>query len=94
MIIDLFEQLPPYHHLSVIHNDHRTNYISINDYLNEDYIKDFISYEDAQECLASDSIWELQIYPRTLISFYKTAAASLENALKLMLHNCKDGKWI
>ena len=94
MNIDLFRDLPSYHQLYITCNGHHTNYESMNDYINLDFIKDHISFEDAQECLLTNCIWELQIYLITPISFYKTVSFSLERAIKLMLENCKDGKWI
>jgi hypothetical protein len=84
MVIDSF---PPHHLLYITHNGHRSNYESINDYLNEDYIKNNISYEEAQKCLESDSIWEIQLYPITPISFFKTIASTYEKAIDLMLEN-------
>ena len=84
---------PEHHSLYITHNEHRTNYQSINDYLNEPYVKDSILFEDAQECLRTDSIWEVQVYPRTPISFYKTVDATFGRAVELMLQNYKDGIW-
>ena len=92
MRIDL-DNLPPHCQMYITHNGHYTNYDTINDYLNEEHIREFISYEDAQECLQSNSIWEVQLYPRTPISFYKTVSSDLNKAIKLMLENFKSGKW-
>ena len=93
MTVDCIEGLP-HHCLYITHNAHVADYRSMNDYLNEDYIKKFLSYEEAQKCIASDSIWEVQVYPLTPIGFYKTVASTLSGALELMKENYKGGKWV
>ncbi len=96
MIIDWIKDLPPHHQFYITHNGHHTNYETMDDYLNNDFIKSDISYEDAQECLKTNSVWELQIYPITQISFYKTVAATFEKAMELLLenYNFTDGRWL
>lgn len=93
MIIDCIRELPTYHQLFITHNHHRTSYQTMTEYLSEPYVMDFISYEEAQKCLLSDSIWEVQLYPISPISFYKTIASTLEECIKLMLLNYVNGKW-
>lgn len=96
MITDWMSNLPPHHELYITHNGHHSSYETMSDYLNHDFMRDDISYEDAQECLKTDSIWEIQIYPATPISFYKTAAATFERAMELLLENYDfaKGKWM
>lgn len=93
MIIDCISDLPPHHCLSIQHNEHKSTYTSINDYLNEEYVKYDISFEEAQKCLREDEIWEVQVYPYTPIGFYKTCASTLEEAIRLMTLNYSEGKW-
>jgi hypothetical protein len=93
MIIDCISDLPPHYCLSIQHNEHKATYTSINDYLNEDYVKECISYEEAHLCLQKDEIWEVQLYPNTPIGFYKTCASTLREAIRLMLMNYKNGSW-
>lgn len=94
MIIDCISDLLPHHHLYITHNDHKASYTPIIEYLGEDYIKDCISFEEAQLCILNDEIWEVQLYPITPISFYKSCASTLKEAIRLMNLNYKDGKWI
>jgi hypothetical protein len=94
MIIDCISDLPPYHTIFISCNEHKLCYMSMNDYINEKHLKKLLSYEEAQKCLSLDSIWEVQVYPLTPVSFYKTAASTLDTAVKLMFENCREGKWI
>lgn len=75
---------PPHHQLYITHNGHRTNYESISDYLDGcERLKD-MNEQDIKECKEKDEIWEIQLYPRTPISFDWVAAATLERALFLL----------
>jgi len=96
MINDWLKNLPPYHQLYITHNGHRTSYQSMNDYLSEEYIKEEISFDEAQLCLKTDSIWEIQIYPITPIGFYKSCASTFEMAMELILesYNFTEGRWL
>lgn len=77
--------LPKYHQLYITHNEHRTNYETIAEYLNfrrtdgEDF-----NQEELKKCVELDSLWEIQVYPRTPCSFYWTFAADLNDAINEM----------
>jgi hypothetical protein len=92
MIIDCISDLPAHHQLYVTHNGHNTNYESIQDYL-EKWLQD-ISPARLQLMIESNSVWEIQLYPITPISFYWVAASTLKEATRLMMLNYEDGKWI
>lgn len=72
--------LPPHKaSLHLTHNDHKSNYESVKDYLlHEDERLEFRSDEDREACITSNEIWELQWYPETPVGFYAIAAPTLE----------------
>lgn len=94
MIPSILDNISNYHELYITKNANRSSYESMEEYLEEDYIKEFISPEERKKCIESNCIWEIQLYPRTSISFYKSVASTFEKALEIMLENYIDGKWI
>jgi len=81
---DLF---PKNHQMTISRNEHRTNYESVQEYFSEcggGWKEDDILPEDLKECILKDEIWEVQWYPRTPISFYYVAAATLERCLEII----------
>jgi len=79
-------KFPEHHLLYITHNEHRTNYESIEQYLKSgcmNRLKD-MNPEDVQKCIETDSIWEIQWYPRTPISFHWVGAATLERCFEII----------
>jgi hypothetical protein len=93
MLIDCIDAFPPYCSLFIIHNDHRASYEKIEDYVLQDHIRGDISPEQIKLCVESDSIWEVQLYPITPIGSFRTCASTLQEAIRLMMLNYKDGRW-
>lgn len=70
--------------LYLTHNEHKDMYRTIAqefEYHPEDY--DDMSEEDKAECLATDSLWTLQWYPKTPVGFCVVHAATLEKVINL-----------
>lgn len=80
-------KFPKHHQMYISHNEHRTNYESVEQYFSGGYgkrNKEDILPEDLKECIKEDEIWEIQWYPKTPISFHHVAAASLERCLEII----------
>lgn len=76
---------PKYMSLHITHNQHKDYYEKIEDYLNDGHIQpDDILPEDREEVIKQNSLWEVQWYPVTPISFYYVAAATLERCMELI----------
>ena len=62
----------PFHKASlhITHNEHKTNYESIEEYTGE-ISREELSINERAKCIENDSIWELQVYKHTPIGFYK-----------------------
>ena len=67
--------------LTVTHNGHTVSYQTLRDYLIEHASLHELSDEEVQECIAADSVWEIQWYPDTPVSFFFVAASTFEKAL-------------
>lgn len=65
--------------LSLTHNAHRVNHETVAEYIEESDLG--LSADEVQECIALDSIWELQWYPNTMVSFYIVAAPTFEKLM-------------
>lgn len=63
--------------LTLQHNDHKSVYDSVEQWIEKNTLFDFISEGEKQKAIATDSIWTLQWYPHTPIGFYSIAASSL-----------------
>lgn len=46
---------------------------------------DFVSEEDKQRCIETESLWHVQYYPRTPVGFNDVYASSLDIALDYLL---------
>lgn len=78
-------KFPKHLTLHINHNDHESSYEKIEDYLKDRHIKpEDILPEDREQIIRTNSIWEVQWYPRTPISFYYVAAATLERCLEII----------
>ena len=62
----------PKHNASlwITHNEHTTNYESIAEYLVDVPIEE-LSVKEKQLCIDTNSIWEMQVYDKTPVGFYK-----------------------
>lgn len=72
--------LKPYS-FSLEYNKHRNYYETVEEYFygrKEDFV-------DWDECVATNTVYELHIYPHTPIGFYVVYASTLEKAIKAML---------
>jgi hypothetical protein len=90
-INDCISQFPTYDQLFITHNGHRTNYENVEEYLGRR--KEDVCEEELKLMKKLDTIWEIQIYPITPVSFHWAAASTLKEAIRLILLNSKDGKW-
>ncbi|RWE37426.1 hypothetical protein [Mesorhizobium sp.] len=70
-----------YSSLSIRFNDHAANYEDAEDYYaligSEDDISDWISTEERQKAIDTNSVWEIQWYPQTPVGFCRIKASSL-----------------
>lgn len=87
----MLENLPKYKvSLHITHNRHKCYYETAEDYLArpEDIgaggfqVDEWVSREDYDAAIESDSIWEVQWYPETPVGFCVAYGSTLENALK------------
>jgi len=67
--------------MTIQHNDHKSVYISVSDWIKEDDMCDWESEEEKQRAIDSDELWTIQWYPKTPVSFCAVAASTLESAL-------------
>jgi hypothetical protein len=67
--------------LHIDHNPHKAYYIPIAEFVTTDeWGKRFVweSEEDKAIAIASDSVWSMQVYPLSPVSFYVIAASTFE----------------
>lgn len=78
-----FESKLPKHKcaLSITHNEHKSYYESIQDYVEEERFR-WVSEGEKRKAIATNEIWEIQWYPDTPIGFICVAAASLDVLLE------------
>jgi len=78
--------------LHIMHNQHHGYYEKLDKAISppgmragaEDYTYDRTEFRDeneVQRAIAADSVWTIQWYPLTPVSFYRVHAATLEHAL-------------
>lgn len=70
--------------LTIEVNNHKTYYQTAEDYLQDEYHKDFLSEIDKEvyeKMIEKDSIIEIQIYPNTPISFFKIYHFDIDEAI-------------
>jgi len=72
----------PYHKASlhITHNYHKSDYENIADYVAELNHEDGggIAQDIMNECIESNSIWEMQVYKHTPIGFYTIYSATFQ----------------
>ena len=67
--------------LSLTHNEHRSNYETIEEW--EAHLgPDWISDDERARAIHLDNLWVLQWYPETPVGFCLLAASSLESLLR------------
>lgn len=77
-------KLPPHFTLSINHNQHKSCYVPIKDYIFDggfDRSKE-MSQEEVDNCIEKDEIWEIQWYPYTPISFHYVCAPTLDECFE------------
>ena len=90
-LTDEFEKWLPKHQgeLSIIHNPHRTNYQTADDFIAFNMLEsDFASPADQATCVANDDFWIMTWYPETPVSCHSIAASTLEKLL-LFVHDAR-----
>ncbi len=94
MITDCISDLPHHHILIIHHNEHKSSYQTILEYLKDcDWHLSDMENSDIEECVATNELWEIQLYPITPISFYWAGAATLKRAVELIIESTKrDGR--
>ncbi len=76
---------PKHHSLHITHNQHKDYYMSAQDYFNDYPHLNDIDSDIRHRCIQQDSIWEIQWYPNTPISFYIVVAPTFEEAIKISI---------
>ena len=78
--------------LALMHNPHRSNYETVESYLESlDAVDDeWLSPEDRAKAIEADELWHLQWYPDTPVGFYRLFASSLD-ALREACERLSDG---
>lgn len=70
--------------LFLSHNEHRDYYEKVGQRITDLELEgDFESPEAMARSIATDELWVLQWYPDTPVGFYRVAAPTLEEVLKL-----------
>ena len=72
---------PPCYNFSLDFNNHKSYYMSLEDYLDEYREQKDITPEERKKCIETDTLWEIQLYPLTPISFIYVASSTFEGAL-------------
>ena len=80
--------------LTISFNEHACNYVTVKQWVEEyptqDHFKHaWVSEEEKQKAIETNSLWEIQIYPNTPVGSYNYAASSL---MALIEHIIKDGE--
>lgn len=82
-------EFPQHNHLVITHNKHKHHtdsdslYATLKDYLDDRVCPHcHIPSEEYDRFLQTDEIWEIDIYPKTHISFYYIAAPTFEELIK------------
>jgi len=73
------------------YNGHMSSYMSIEEYFEDCLEKsdEWVSDEERDKAIASNSVWSLHWYPNTPIGSYKILSHSLETGLKT-LRSCYE----
>lgn len=83
-------KFPKHLSLHITHNQHEDYYEKIEYYLKSRHIESADLFpEDKEEIIRTNSIWEIQWYPVTSISFYFVAAATFERCMEII----NSGEW-
>lgn len=73
-------------------NDHWSYYESIESTVSELHPDDFVSLEDRQRCIDTNSLWHVRWYVKTPIGSIEVYASSLELALDHLLSYAKANR--
>ena len=82
--------------LHLCHNDHKSVYQSVEDWLADNERDDgcwfeWVSPEERRKAIKDDSVWTLQWYPETPVGFCALAASDLNVLLDAASGRCADG---
>lgn len=80
--------------MTITHNPHKDSYQSAQDWIIEnesdiEHLYEWISDEERQLAIDTDSIWTIQVYPNTPIGFYAYAASTFETLLAYVNNHAK-----
>ncbi|GAF79999.1 unnamed protein product [marine sediment metagenome] len=80
----LFNQ--DYANITLRKNEHKTCYETVEEYIggSSTYDYDFMSEEDRQKCIETDTMFEFRIYPSTPVGFNEFCGSSLEIVVNQM----------
>ena len=72
--------IPNYISLYISHNEFNSYYETIEEYINRPQFDD-IDKNLIEDCVKANSLWEIQIYPETPVSFFYVIGKTLDDAL-------------
>ena len=86
---ELIMKFPKHHQMTIMHNEHHTNYEKVEEYLErlERYEHISISEEDKKQCINLQEIWQIHWYSQTPIGFHCVGSYSLERCLEIINKN-------
>ena len=73
-------RIPDYISLNISHNEFNSYYETIEEYVKRPHFED-IDENIIEDCVKANSLWEIQLYPETPISFFYTIGKTFEDAL-------------
>jgi len=81
---EIIQFLENQHSISITHNNFKTYYEDIEDYIETSIDKDYREeyYHVLMKCIESNSLWELRCYPNTAVGFYEIFSDTFEGLMK------------
>ncbi len=64
--------------LHISHNEHKNNYLSIREHINDLLRDDNIPYHIIRSCISADSIWQMDVFKDTLVIDYTKYSPTFE----------------
>ncbi len=87
------ERIPKHEILYIAHNDFKSLYQDIKEYIYEEncmQIYKEMTKEEIEKCIKNNEIWELRWYPISPVSFYTIFAPTLEECLNKINSNTSE----
>ena len=79
-------ELPSVVSIVITFNDHATNYETLEEweanFQIDDRREDWVSEDERTAAIKANSLWSVQVYPNSPVSFFVVYASTLEAALK------------